>query len=174
MQPVQFPLKLGSTVLHKGDCFSTAVSHIKSLESAHTSPFAPPHPRTTMQGMVVWRARLRSASLPDAVRTFVEGVMAALTYPIGDNLFVWTLLAPVSRLEEVGLAPRTRVKGPQYTSSSHQPGGEKEATDKCSNHLAESQHQAEEMSVKEVASFIVGSHVLANMQVSLPGTDVEG
>ena len=106
---------------------------------------------TTIQGMVVWRARLRSSSLPDALHTFLEGVMAARTYPIGDNLFVWTLLAPVSRLEEVGLAPITRARGPQYASGSHQLGKDKEATGNCSSHVAESQHQAEKLSVKEVA-----------------------
>ena len=77
--------------------------------------------------------------------------MAAMTYPIGDNLFVWTLLAPVSRLEEVGLTPRTRARGPQYASGSHQLGKDKQATGKCSSHVAESLHQAEELSVKEVA-----------------------
>lgn len=106
---------------------------------------------TTMQGMVVWRARLRSASLPDAVRTFLQGVMAGITYPIGDNLFVWTMLAPVSRLEEVGLTPRSRARGPKYASGSHQPGDDKEATDKYSSHLPESKSEAEELSVKEVA-----------------------
>ena len=104
-----------------------------------------------MQGMVVWRARLRSSSRPDELHTFLEGVMAAITYPIGEGLFVWTLLAPVSRLEEVGLAAGAGARGPKYAKGNHQPGGNSEATEVNSGHRPRSQDQAEELTVKEVA-----------------------
>ena len=60
-----------------------------------------------MQGTVVWRARLNSTVLPNSSHYFIKGVNAALLYPIGEGQFVWTVLAPVSRLAEVGLEPRT-------------------------------------------------------------------
>lgn len=104
-----------------------------------------------MQGMVVWRARLRSSSRPDELHTFLEGVMAAITYPIGEGLFVWTLLAPVSRLEEVGLAPRAHARGPRHAKGNHQPGGDSEAPEASNGCLVGPQDQAEELSVKEVA-----------------------
>lgn len=104
-----------------------------------------------MKGMVVWRARLRSSSRPDETHAFLEGVMAASTYPIGDGLFVWTVLAPVSRLEEVGLAPQAHARGPQYAKGNHQPGSNGEAREASNGHLLGPQDQAEELSVKEVA-----------------------
>ena len=79
--------------------------------------------------------------------------MAAITYPIGEGLFVWTVLAPVSHLEEVGLAPRARARGPQYAKSNHQPGSNSEATEVSNGHLAGSQD--EELTVKEVASHVI-------------------
>ena len=104
-----------------------------------------------MQGMVVWRARLRSSSLPDESHFFLEGVMAAMFYPIAKNLFVWTLLAPVSRLKEVELEPRTCARGPQYSKGNHQPAGNNEAAENSNGHSAGLQHEASGLSVKEVS-----------------------
>ncbi len=65
------------------------------------------------QGMVVWRARLKSTDLPHESHVFRHGTMAAMFYPISQGQFVWTVLAPASRLEEVGLALKTHSQRPQ-------------------------------------------------------------
>ncbi len=78
-----------------------------------------------MQGTVVWRARLTSTILPkDETHFFMRGNMVALFYPISDTQFVWTVTAPVTRLKEVGIAPKAGPTGlnkaNQDESHSHQ------------------------------------------------------
>ena len=58
---------------------------------------------------------------------FLRGSMIALIYPISQDQYVWTVGAPVSRLEEVGLAakcgptgPKTPVKGNEPSSKGKQ------------------------------------------------------
>lgn len=86
----------------------------------------------------------------DESHAFLEGVMAAMFYPIAENIFVWRLLAPILRLKEVGLKPRTRARGPRYFKGNHQPGGDSKATENGNSHLIGLQHEASSLSVKEV------------------------
>ena len=80
----------------------------------------------------MWRARLRSTSLPQGEsHMFLRGNMIALVYPISQDQYVWTVGAPVSCLEEVGLAAKcgptgskTPVKGNEPSSKGKQGQGQ--------------------------------------------------
>ena len=67
-----------------------------------------------MQGTVIWRARLSSSDLPKGEsHFFLRGSMIATFYPISSDQYVWTVGAPVSCLEEVGLSAKTGPTGPK-------------------------------------------------------------
>lgn len=67
-----------------------------------------------MQGTVIWRARLSSSDLPKGEsHFFLQGSMIATFYPISSDQYVWTVGAPVSCLEEVGLSAKTGPTGPK-------------------------------------------------------------
>ena len=67
-----------------------------------------------MQGTVIWRARLSSSDLPKGESHFyLQGSMIATFYPISSDQYVWTVGAPVSCLEEVGLSAKTGPTGPR-------------------------------------------------------------
>ena len=104
--------------------------------------------------------------LPDESHAFLERVMAAMFYPIAENLFVWTLLAPVSRLKEVGLEPRTRARGPRYSKGNHQPGGDNELTENSNGHLTGLQHEASSLSVKEAPFSLFLACLLCSVTVA--------
>ncbi|KAL0044438.1 hypothetical protein WJX82_006692 [Trebouxia sp. C0006] len=65
-------------------------------------------------GTVIWRARLSSSDLPKGEsHFFLRGSMIATFYPISSDQYVWTVGAPVSCLEEVGLSAKTGPTGPK-------------------------------------------------------------
>ncbi|DBA92561.1 hypothetical protein WJX77_007472 [Trebouxia sp. C0004] len=65
-------------------------------------------------GTVIWRARLSSSDLPKGEsHFFLQGSMIATFYPISIDQYVWTIGAPVSCLEEVGLSAKTGPTGPK-------------------------------------------------------------
>ena len=67
-----------------------------------------------MQGTVIWRARLSSLDLPKGEsHFFLQGSIIATFYPISNDQYVWTVGAPVSCLEEVGLSAKTGPTGPK-------------------------------------------------------------
>ena len=70
------------------------------------------------QGVVIWRARLTSRQLPkDEMHIFQSTGLVGGWFPISNTQFVWTVAAPVSRLEEVGLEAKT-----WSTAAQHSPG----------------------------------------------------
>ncbi len=67
-----------------------------------------------MQGTVIWRARLSSSDLPKGeTHFFLQGNMIATFYQISSDQYVWTVGAPVSCLEAVGLSAKTGPTGPK-------------------------------------------------------------
>lgn len=90
-----------------------------------TAPFTTSLGVGSVQGTVIWRARLCSTTLPQGEsHFFLRGSMIATVYPISQDQFVWTVGAPVSCLEELGLAAKCGPTGPKTPAKGNEPSSE--------------------------------------------------